>query len=114
MANRFDPELLKGTTTLLVLAVLAREELHGYGLIKRLRSLSGDRFRMNEGALYPLLHRLVRQQHVQAATSVQGGRERKTYRLTAAGRRALDAATTAWRDYTQFVDAVVDGDDEES
>ena len=109
--ERFDSELQKGTTELLVLSILDREELHGYALIKRLRALSGERFRMNEGALYPLLHRLVREKKLQVSTRSQGGRERKTYRLTAAGRRALAAAATAWRDYAGFVDAVVRGEE---
>ena len=108
MAERFPAELIKGTTELLVLSLLSRgEPLHGYGILKRLRELSDDRFRMNEGALYPLLHRLVREKKVKAATTMVGGRERKSYRLTAAGGKALARARSVQEDYQRFVARVL-------
>ena len=105
MAERFPPELLKGTTDLVVLAVLARERLHGYALIQRLRESSGDRFRINEGSLYPLLHRLERAKWLRAREQEAGGRVRKSYETTAAGRKELARRTREWE---AFRDAVQD------
>lgn len=111
---RFNAELIKGTTELIVLALLDREALHGYGIIKRLRGLSDDRFQMNEGALYPLLHRLVREGKVRGSVEADGGRERKTYRLTPAGRRALEAAGEEWAAYTGFIGGLIRGPEEDA
>ena len=63
-ADRFDPGLVKGSTELLVLAVLGGGALHGYAVIQRLAELSHARLRLNEGALYPVLHRLERERKV--------------------------------------------------
>ncbi|MEQ8768466.1 MAG: helix-turn-helix transcriptional regulator [Planctomycetota bacterium] len=107
--DRFDSELMKGTGATLILALLAENELHGYALIQELRRRSSDRFRMNEGALYPLLHRLEREGWLASRTRQQGARSRHCYRLTQAGRKALDERRSEWRAYAEFVEDVLEG-----
>jgi len=88
---------------LLLLAVLAREALHGYAIIVSLRELSGGLFDLNEGSAYPALHRLERTGMVESAWSEVQGRRRRVYRLTRKGRRALAAGRSLWQ---RTVDAV--------
>lgn len=108
---RFDPEVRKGTTETIVLAVLAdpahEAGLHGYGLIVKIRELSEDRFILNEGALYPLLHRLEREKKLRSRTSTVRGRQRKTYALTDAGRIALAEQHASWSTYVAFMKRVL-------
>ena len=109
--SRFDPEIRKGTTETIVLAVLAdpanEAGLHGYGLIVKIRELSEDRFLLNEGALYPLLHRLEREKKLRSRTSTVRGRQRKTYGLTDTGRMALAEQRASWNTYVAFMKRVL-------
>lgn len=107
MTNRFPAELLKGTTELVVLAALAREPLHGYGLIQALKRLSADRFRLNEGSLYPLLHRLEREQKVRSKTEQTGARSRRSYEITPEGRDELARRLAEWTDFASVLERLV-------
>lgn len=91
-------DLVAAAATPLVLGILAEGESYGYAILKRIGELSGGQLDWTEGMLYPLLHRLERLGHVEAAwqTSPQG-RRRKHYRLTAAGRTALAEHGQQWR-----------------
>lgn len=104
----FDPEMRKGTSETVVLAVLRDAELHGYGIIKALREISRERFRMNEGALYPLLHRLEREKKLTSRMATVGGRSRKTYCITSLGCEALADNEKSWNDYADFMKRVLD------
>jgi PadR family transcriptional regulator, regulatory protein PadR len=92
---------------LLLLAVLAREALHGYAIIASLRQLSGGLFDLNEGSAYPALHRLERTGMVESAWSEVQGRRRRVYRLTRKGRRALADGTSLWERTADAVRAVL-------
>src|SRR4051794_41983501 len=82
-------DLLRGHLDGLLLAVLAEAPSHGYELSQRLTRRSGGELGVNEGSLYPALHRLERAGLVDSAWSSEGGRRRRGYRLTSAGARAL-------------------------
>ena len=110
MTERFPAELLKGTTELVVLAALSRERLHGYALIQLLRARSDGRFRMNEGALYPLLHRLEREKKLRSRIEQTGARSRRSYEITAAGRRELARRVTEWEAFHGFVTKLTNED----
>jgi PadR family transcriptional regulator PadR len=108
MTTRTD--ILQGTLDMLVMRAVADEPMHGYALVHRLRLVSGDRLQIPEGSLYPALHRLENAGMLKsnwAPTST--GREAKFYRLTAKGRKRLEAEVTEWRELSKAI-AMVLGD----
>src|SRR4051812_9514042 len=97
-ALRMRADLLRGHVDALLLAVLAEAPGHGYELNQRLVARSGGELDVNEGSLYPALHRLERVGLVDSEWSAGGdGRRRRVYRLTRAGRRAVTASRAEWR-----------------
>ncbi len=97
-------ELLQGTLDLLILRTLTREPMHGWAVSHRIQDLSRDALRVNQGSLYPALHRLEDEGLVKAEWGVSElGRRAKFYQLTAAGRRQLARETATWQ---RFADAV--------
>ena len=90
-------ELLKGTLDMLVLQTLSVQPLHGYGIAQQIEALSGDALVVEEGSLYPALHRLERKGWI---TSKWGesptGRRARYYTITAAGRRQLGAEISSF------------------
>jgi PadR family transcriptional regulator PadR len=97
-------QLLKGTTSLLVLGVLRETELYGYEIAQRIRDRSGDVISPGEGWLYPSLHRLE-EQGLLVGTWRHGGPgpRRRYYRITQAGIDALDAQVREWETFTASV-----------
>lgn len=90
-------DLLQGTLDLLILKTLAREPLHGWAVSKRIQLLSGDVLAVQQGSLYPALHRLIKRGWItfEDGTS-ENNRRAKYYKLTRAGRRQLGEATEQW------------------
>jgi transcriptional regulator len=90
-------DLLQGTLDLLILKTLAREPLHGWGISKRIQLLSGDVLSVQQGSLYPALHRLENQGWVTAEwKNTDQGRSAKVYALTREGRRQLERELQSW------------------
>ena len=90
-------DLLQGTLDLLVLRTLASGDMHGWGISQRLQQLSQDVLQVNQGSLYPALHRLEHQGWIEAEWAVSElGRRAKYYRLTPSGRRQLAVETGEW------------------
>jgi transcriptional regulator len=86
------PDLLPGTLDLLILRILARESMHGYGIAQRLKSLSGEVLQVGESSLYPALQRLLLDGYVDAEWgSSENNRRARFYTLTRAGRKRLAA-----------------------
>lgn len=105
-----DKSLLAGNTALLVLRLLREDDLYGYQMIERLREKSDDTFSLKAGTLYPLLHTLETQGLVQSyEQAADGGRIRKYYHLTDAGRARLAEKTEEWRAFSGAVDRVLGG-----
>jgi PadR family transcriptional regulator len=106
-ANKSD--LLQGTLDLLVLQVVATGPLHGYGIAQRLRQISRDALQIQQGSLYPALHRLEKRKllHAEWKTS-DTGREAKFYSLTKAGRKWLEVERTSWRQLTRAMSLVLE------
>jgi PadR family transcriptional regulator, regulatory protein PadR len=91
------PDLLPGTLDLLILRTLRKEALHGWAISERIQQVSGDVLQVNQGSLYPALHRLEHQGWIEAEWAVSElGRRAKYYRLTAAGRKQLAVETREW------------------
>ena len=102
-------ELVQGTLDLLILRTLALEPMHGWGIAKRIRSLSQDVLQVNQGALYPALHRLEQNGWIKAKWGASDSNRRaKFYSLTAAGRKCLDRERMSWRRLSAAITLVVD------
>ena len=91
------PDLLPGTLDLLILRTLQRETLHGWAIAERIQEVSEDVLQINQGSLYPALHRLEHQGWIEAAWRVSElGRRAKYYQLTTPGRRQLAVEAREW------------------
>ena len=91
-------DLLQGTLDLLILKTIAREPLHGWGISKRMKELSGDQLSVGQGSLYPALHRLEQQGWVTAVwKDTDRGRRAKFYVLTRDGAKQLDRELDTWK-----------------
>ncbi len=97
-------DLPQGTLDLLILRTLALEPLHGWGVSERVQQMSRDVLRIQQGSLYPALHRLERKGLIKArwGTSDQN-RRAKYYELTRTGRRQLEMQTSDWAKLTAAV-----------
>jgi PadR family transcriptional regulator PadR len=102
-------ELPQGTLDLLILKTLALESHHGWAISERLQQISREAVQVQQGSLYPALHRLERRGWIKAhwATS-ENNRRAKYYELTNAGRKQLAAETAAWRRLATAVGYVLD------
>ncbi|MGE3277033.1 MAG: PadR family transcriptional regulator [Vicinamibacterales bacterium] len=91
------PDLLPGTLDLLILRTVQKDTLHGWAISERIQAISEDVLQINQGSLYPALHRLEHQGWIEAEWRVSElGRRAKYYRLTGAGRRQLAIETRKW------------------
>ena len=101
-------DLLQGTLDMLVLKALTWGSMHGYEVTRWLEQRSDAALRVEEGSLYPALHRLARRGLVKAEWGVSENRRRaKYYTLTAAGRRQLEAEATSWEQFSAVVGKVL-------
>ncbi len=99
-------DLVAASSTPLVLAILAEGDSYGYAILQRVRELSGGSLEWTDGMLYPVLHRLSRQGHVEDRwETAENGRRRKYYRITEQGRAQLAEQRSQW----QAVDATLRG-----
>jgi PadR family transcriptional regulator, regulatory protein PadR len=90
-------DLLKGTLDMLILKVAALGPIHGYAISQRMQQISKDFFQVQQGSLYPALHRLEERGWLAAEWKETGtGREAKFYTLTRKGRKQLDAEMLNW------------------
>ena len=90
-------DLLQGTLDLLILKTIAREAIHGWGIAKRIETLSGEALSVGQGSLYPALHRLEQQGWIRAEwRDSELGRSAKFYALTRDGRRQLERELESW------------------
>ncbi|MEA2447694.1 MAG: PadR family transcriptional regulator, regulatory protein PadR, partial [Actinomycetota bacterium] len=92
----------------LVLAVLADSPIHGYAIMEALRTRSGDAVQVEGGTLYPLLHRLEEAGLVSSTWSTNTGRKRRTYALTAKGRRSLEARKGTWKEFVTALGSIME------
>jgi PadR family transcriptional regulator PadR len=99
--------VLRGHLDGMILAVLEHEPLHGYAVMEALQARSGGALDLPTGTLYPALRRLERAGYLRSQWSTVGGRRRRTYRLTAAGKRTLATERIEWRDFTALIESVL-------
>jgi DNA-binding PadR family transcriptional regulator len=102
-------EALKGHLDGLLLACLEGGPRHGYAVIEALREATGEQLDLPTGTVYPALHRLEAAGWIRGRWSVVDGRRRRTYELTAKGRRALSSERADWRKFSAVVTAALEG-----
>ncbi len=104
MPMDINKDLVAASATSLILAIIAEGDTYGYAILKRVSELSGGQLQWTDGMLYPVLHRLERQGHVEGTWgSSETGRKRKYYRITGPGRAQLAEQRQQW----QAVDAAL-------
>ena len=103
-------DIPQGTLDLMILTILSREPMHGYGISQRLAALSHDTFQVNPGSLFPTLYRLEQDGRVKAEWApTENNRNAKYYKLTAAGRKQLEQHRQRWQRITFAITSVLEG-----
>jgi PadR family transcriptional regulator PadR len=101
-------DLPQGTLDLLILKVVALGPLHGYAIAQRLQQISRDVVQVQQGSLYPALHRLENRGYLAADWKISDtGREAKFYRLTRKGRTHLESETASWHRLTEAISLIL-------
>jgi len=102
-------DLVQGTLDLLILKTLALEPMHGWGIAQRIRQVSGEVLQVNQGALYPALHRLEQSGWIKAKWGESDNNRRaKFYSLTAAGRKYLEQEEANWERLSAAIGLVLE------
>ena len=110
MAQKPDQgmELLQGTLDMLVLKAVSLGPLHGYGVLLRIQQISANRLEVPQGSLYPALYRLEHEGWIAGDWGQsENNRRARYYRLTAAGRRRLDAETRKWHEMADVIGTIL-------
>ena len=101
-------DLVQGTLDLLILKTLALEPMHGWAIAQRIRQLSNEVLQVQQGSLYPALHRLEQQAWIKAKWGESDNNRRaKYYSLTRAGRRQLEREANSWERLSTAISAIV-------
>jgi transcriptional regulator len=100
----------QGTLDLMILTILAREPMHGYGISQKLTALSHEHFQVNPGSLFPSLYRLEQDGRLKAEwRPTENNRRAKYYRLTASGKKQLEQHRQRWERVTFAITSVLEG-----
>jgi transcriptional regulator len=103
-----NADVLQGTLDLLILKSVSAEPMHGWGISQRIQQISSGVLEVNQGSLYPALHRLVKRGWLQATWGTsENNRRARFYRLTAVGKRQLADETATWRRFSAAVEAIL-------
>jgi PadR family transcriptional regulator, regulatory protein PadR len=101
-------DLVQGTLDLLILKTLSLEAMHGWAIARRIQQVSGEVLQVQQGSLYPALHRLEQQGWLRAKwMESETGRQAKFYSLTAAGKRQLEDETANWNRLSAAINLVI-------
>ncbi len=107
--GRSRSDILKGTLDLLILKTLALEPMHGWGITHRIQQMSQDVLQVNQGSLYPALHRLMKRGWIRSEwDTTHNNRRARYYHLTASGQRQLQLEVAHWLRLSRAVDAIVE------
>ncbi len=107
-------DLLQGTLDMLVLKAVSLGPLHGYGVLLRIQQISQNRLEVQQGSLYPALYRLEHEGWIAGEWGQSENKRRaRFYRLTAGGRRRLDAETKKWGQFAEVVGTILNTTPEE-
>ena len=106
---KIDKELLKGSTTMLILNLLKQEDMYGYQMIKKLKETSENVFELKEGTLYPILHTLEEKGYITSYWDETSSKKRKYYSITKEGKKHLKEKKQEWQTFSSGVNQVVGG-----
>jgi len=104
-----NPDFLNGVPELLLLELLARRAMYGYEIVQAIRAATAGRLEFGEGCIYPVLHRLEASGGLASRREECGGRTRIVYRVTATGKKRLEASRASWRQVAAAIEAVLQG-----
>jgi transcriptional regulator len=103
-------DLVQGTLDLLILKTISLEPKHGWAIAKRIQQISGEILQIQQGSLYPALHRLEQQAWIESEwRQTEAGRMAKFYSLTLSGRRQLERELAHWNRLSAAINLVVQG-----
>jgi PadR family transcriptional regulator, regulatory protein PadR len=103
-----NADVLQGTLDLLILKAVSLEPMHGWGISQRIQQMSSGVLEVNQGSLYPALHRVVKRGWLEASWGTsENNRRARFYRLTPAGKRQLVQETATWRLFSGAVEAIL-------
>ena len=106
--TKSNTDILQGTLDVLILKTLVPGAMHGWGIAQRIQQVSQDVLRVNQGSLYPALHRLEEEGLIAAEWGAsENNRKAKFYRLTRAGQRQLEAETENWKRLAEAVGRIL-------
>jgi len=101
-------DVLQGTLDMLILKAVSLQPMHGWGVAQRIQQISRDVLQVNQGSLYPALHRLEDRGWIEAEWGTsENNRKAKFYRLTKAGERQLATEAEVWRRFATAIDAIM-------
>lgn len=107
---KINKELMKGSTSILILSLLENEDMYGYQISQSLKEKSEKVFELKEGTLYPMLHGLENENAIQSYWfDADNGKRRKYYKITADGKELLSYKRIEWQLYTEAVNSVIGG-----
>lgn len=110
VSMKINKELMKGSTSILVLSLLYKEDMYGYQITHELKKLSESVFELKEGTLYPMLHGLENEKAIESYWfDADNGKRRKYYRITKTGKKLLQDKKSEWQTYTKAVNSVIGG-----
>lgn len=104
---KINKELLKGSTKLVVLSLLEKENMYGYEMIRKLSEKSENVFELQEGTLYPILHSLESDNFITSYWDNTGSKKRKYYSITSEGKKQLKAKKEEWKAFSSGVNQVI-------
>jgi len=101
---------MKGSTSILILSLLDREDMYGYQIAHEIKALSSNVFELKEGTLYPMLHGLENEKAIESYwLDADNGKRRKYYKITEAGKLLLESKKMEWKTYTKAIHSVIGG-----
>ena len=107
---KINKELMKGSTSILILSLLAEKDMYGYQITQTLKGMSKNVFELKEGTLYPMLHGLENEKAIEAYwLDADNGKRRKYYTITKNGSKLLEHKKEEWAAYTNAVNAIIGG-----
>ena len=106
---KISKELIKGSTSMLVLSLLEKENMYGYQMIKELSRKSKNLFELKEGTLYPILHNLEQKNYISSYWDNTGTKKRKYYSITKEGKKHLKERKEEWASFSSGINEVMGG-----
>ena len=106
---KIDKELLKGSTNMLVLSLLEKEDMYGYQMIRKMADELNNVFELQEGTLYPILHSLEEKGFITSYWDDTGSKKRKYYSITKKGKEQLKDKKEEWKIFSNGINQVLGG-----